>query len=66
MILNAAQGERREAPPRKIAAGLWNRKKRGKCFSVPKLQNSGVATGPADYAECFVCKSDFDATISPP
>jgi len=21
---------------------------------------------PAGYAECFVCKSDFDAIISPP
>jgi hypothetical protein len=46
--------------------GSGNRKKRGKCFSAPKLQNSGVATGPGDYAECFVCNSDFDAIISPP
>jgi hypothetical protein len=46
--------------------GSGNRKKRGKCFSAPKLQNKGAATGPADYAECFVCKSDFDAIISPP
>ena len=84
MILNAAQGERREARPRKIAhehfaagrrghasslrwlvAGLWESEKRGKCFSASKLQNSGAATGSADYAECFVCKSEFDAIISP-
>jgi len=32
MILNAAQGERREAPPRKIAAGLWESEKTWEMF----------------------------------
>jgi len=35
------------------------------CFSAPKLQNNGAATGPADYAECFVCKSDFTPSSHP-
>ena len=37
-----ARGAAAENPGRALGIG----KKRGKCFSVPKLQNSGVATGP--------------------
>jgi hypothetical protein len=48
-----------------LANGLRESEKRGKYFSALKLQNSGAATGPADYADCFVCKSDCDAIISP-
>jgi hypothetical protein len=63
---NLPAGRRGHAASLKwLAVGLRESEKRGKYFSAPKLQNSGGATCPADHADCFVCKGDCDAIISP-
>jgi hypothetical protein len=48
-----------------LAAGPLDSEKRGKYFFAPKLQNSGAATGSANYADCFRRKSYCEIVVSP-